>query len=114
MKAHVTISDGHTLVSLDGAEPIAVADLQVVPSPEVGVRPRLMLNIPADAEFDFDGVVYAVGEPDDEAVRAAAAGWIREADVDSISAIVQSRLRTLSDDPIAKTIEVIAELIGGR
>lgn len=110
MKAQVIIESGRTTVTIEG-QVLQVRDLQVMPSVELGIAPQLIVRLPTDQSIDFDGVVYVERDPSDEQVMAAAADWVASVDRDVLISLVQSRLITMSDNPITKTLDVITELI---
>lgn len=98
-------------VTIDGVEVPAVTGFHATIDPETRV-PVVALNVPAEVDIDIEGVVRLIREPTDLEVHAVAAAALRDIDIEGLREMVKGRLRTMRDDPIAKTLEVIAELVG--
>jgi len=107
-KYKLSVSPGGITAQVDGQDVPAPRAVSLVS--EAGGVPTLTLEYPSIVEIEGEGVVQVLSEPTDEDVFGILAGWLASLNVDELLEVVNSRMMTLRDNPVKKTIEVLTEM----
>lgn len=72
--------------------------------------PTLTVQAPVDGTIEGQGIVKVLVEPTEADILTALAEWIETIDPTHLVSLVEVRLVSLSQHPVAETLKVLSEL----